>query len=173
MKFFQPNLYYEAYKDIDFHLLKSKGINTIFFDVDNTLVPHDCEIANDELIDYINKIKDMGFNVYVISNNNEERVKKFAQSLGIKYYAFAMKPLKKTYRKIVEENNLHDYNIAIVGDQLLTDVLGGNRMNYLTIYTKPLVTRDITYTKVNRVFEKVILKYLNKANKLNQGVYYD
>ncbi|MFI3283793.1 MAG: YqeG family HAD IIIA-type phosphatase [Erysipelotrichaceae bacterium] len=173
MKLFSPNLHHKTYKEIDFNRLKERGINTLFFDVDNTLVPHDCAYPDDILKDEITRLKTSGFQIFVISNNKEERVKAFADQLDLKYYAFALKPTKLTYRKIIKENQLDQSKIAIIGDQLLTDVLGGNRMGLFTIYTTPLVSRDINFTKINRLFEKQIIIWLKKHHKLDEGVIYE
>ena len=172
MRLFRPNITYNTYKDIDLNLLISKNIDTILIDIDNTLAAHDEALPSDEAKAFINKIKDKGINIFTMSNNNEDRVSLFSDALNVKGYSFSLKPLKKTYRKILKENtNIN--NVAIIGDQLLTDILGGNRMKFITIYTKPLVNKDITFTKFNRFFERFILNILEKKNLLKVGEYYE
>ena len=171
MRLFRPHITYNHYLDIDLTLLKDLGINTILFDIDNTLAPHDQKDATKDNIDFILKTKSMGFKVFIISNNVEERVETFAKDLNLKTYPFAMKPLKKTYQRIVKEND-HLGKIAIVGDQLLTDILGGNRMKFITIYTKPIAPRDLNVTKINRNFERVLLNNMKKKGLLEVGKYY-
>ena len=172
MKLFRPNITYRSYKDIDLDFLLSKNIDTILIDIDNTLAPHDESLPSKDAIEFINNVKEKNINIFTISNNNEERVSTFSKGLNVKGYSFSLKPLKKTYKKVLKENpNLG--NICVIGDQLLTDILGGNRMKFMTIYTRPLVQKDITFTKFNRFFERFIINRLEKKNLLNLGEYYE
>lgn len=173
MRYFSPNLYYSSYLDIELSLLKKKGFTNLFFDIDNTLVAHDQELPDATVVHYLEQLQLDGFKVYLISNNNESRVKRFAKILNVPHFWFSMKPLKRTYRKIIKEYNLNPKTIAVIGDQLLTDVLGANRMGLFVIYTQPLVKNDISFTKINRLFEKVIIKRLNNKGKLEKGVLYE
>lgn len=172
MRLFRPHITYKSYKDIDLNLLLNNNINTILIDIDNTLAPHDEQLPNSDVIKFINDIKNKGFNIFTLSNNSLDRVNMFSNALDVKGYSFSLKPLKKTYKKVLKENpNLG--NICVIGDQLLTDILGGNRMKFMTIYTRPLVQKDITFTKFNRFFEKFIINRLEKKNLLNLGEYYE
>ena len=172
MRFFRPHITYNHYNDIDIKLLNRLNIITIIVDIDNTLAVHYDTKPDKSAIEFINKLKNNGFNIFAMSNNTKERVSTFCKDLDIKGYHFSLKPLKRNYKKLIRENNI-DNKVAIIGDQLLTDILGGNRMKFTTIYTKPLVDKDIKWTKLNRIIEKVIIKRLNKNNLLEVGKYYE
>lgn len=172
MRIFRPNLTYQSFLDIDIKLLLEKNVKTLLIDLDNTLVAHDVSLPTKEVFDFINKVKNNNINIIIISNNTKERVELFVKELDVPYYHFACKPSKITYKKIIKELN-PSLKIACVGDQILTDVLGGNRMKFITIYTKPLFKKDLSFTKINRIFEKMILNNLEKNNKLNIGEYYE
>ena len=87
--------------------------------------------------------------------------------------AFARKPLKQTYRKMLRDLHYAPHQVAVLGDQLLTDMLGANRMHFYTILTKPLVSRDLNCTKVNRVFEQMVFRVLERQGKIKRGEYDD
>ncbi len=172
MRLFMPNITYNSFNDINIELLVSKGVKTLLVDVDNTLVAHDVALPTKENFEFVKKVHDAGLEMIIVSNNNKVRVKTFADKLELPFYSFSTKPLKRTYKKILKDLNPQT-KIAVVGDQILTDVLGGNRMGFISIYTKPLVTKDISITKINRIFERKILKNLEKNNRLNIGEYYE
>lgn len=103
----------------------------------------------------------------ILSNTNKyKKVKKVADILGLKYLYFAHKPSKRGFEKARKILDLPAKQIAVVGDQIFTDVLGGNRCNMYTILTKPIDTRDIWLTKFKRPFENLVIKrYLKKERR--------
>ncbi|NBK97783.1 MAG: YqeG family HAD IIIA-type phosphatase [Erysipelotrichia bacterium] len=169
IKLFNPNKYVKDYRYVDLVQLKKQGIKLIICDIDNTLVAHDESHPNEAVIDFVNRVKATGFAFCLISNNFNERVTTFAQDLHVPTYPMAKKPLKLTYRKIMKEMGYQASEIASIGDQIMTDVLGGNRMHMYTILTSPLVQRDITSTKINRKFENIVFKWLAKKGYLVKG----
>ena len=100
-------------------------------------------------------------------------MERFASCFDAKCYPFARKPLKQTYRKMLRELRYAPHQVAVLGDQLLTDMLGANRMHFYTILTRPLVSRDLNCTKVNRVFENLVFHVLEHQGKLKRGEYDD
>ena len=173
LKYFTPARYIRNFKSLDFDWLKRQGIRILVLDVDNTLVAHDEKVANEEVIQFVHQLKEHGLQPVVMSNNNEPRVKLFASSIDVPYYFYSTKPLKRTYRKLLRDYNVKPQQCAVIGDQLLTDVLGGNRMKFTTILTTPLVTRDIPWTKLNRALENQVYKLLEKKHLLKRGKYDD
>lgn len=173
LKIFTPNKYIKSFKELDLNELKTNNIKLLICDIDNTLVAHDEAHPNDDVYAFIEKVRKSGLDFCFISNNKKDRVELFAKSLKVKTYHFAKKPLKITYRKIMKDYNVRGENIACIGDQIMTDVLGGNRNKIYTILTAPLVERDITSTKVNRIFENYVFKQLEKKNILKKGEFDD
>ena len=108
-----------------------------------------------------------------IARMQKDVVERFAGAVDAKCYPFARKPLKQTYRKMLRELHYAPHQVAVLGDQLLTDMLGANRMHFYTILTKPLVSRDLNCTKVNRVFEQMVFRVLERQGKIKRGEYDD
>ena len=103
----------------------------------------------------------------ILSNTNKkEKAKKMSEVLKAEYYIyFAKKPLKFGFNKAKKKLNLENENIAVVGDQMLTDVLGANRSKMYSILVKPLEEKDIFITRFNRMIEKRILeRYLKNRS---------
>ena len=173
LKLFVPDLYIKDYTKLNLNILLQHNIKVLVCDIDNTLVPFDQSHPTDEVIAFIDKIKKSSIIPVLISNNNADRVSLFAQNLDVVFYPFAQKPLKKTYLKVIQDYQIKPEEVACMGDQLMTDVFGANRSHCYTILTKPLVKRDIHYTKINRVIEKVVFFLLRVFKLFDKGEYDD
>lgn len=162
LDFFLPNEHVKSVLEIDPAKLKEKGIKGIITDLDNTLVEWDRPEATPKLIEWFQKIKDHGIIITIVSNNNEERVKLFSGPLGIQYIYKARKPMGKAFRKAVHDMKLKNDEVVVIGDQLLTDVLGGNRSGLHTILVVPVAQSDGFFTKINRRIERSILNIMRR-----------
>lgn len=169
LKLFTPNYYIHSYRALRPEFLKEHHISLLICDIDNTLVPHDVALPDDEVKAFLKGIQDAGIQIVFVSNNVEERVKTFAQDLHIPYYFFALKPLPITYRKMLKDFHVKKSEVAVLGDQLMTDILGANMMRFYTILTAQVVERDLSFTKFNRVFENMVFSLLQKTGKLVKG----
>jgi uncharacterized protein len=165
MRIFIPNEYHKTIHDIDLVKLYENKIRLILTDLDNTLVGYDTELPTDEIVEFKNKANALGIKVVIISNNKEKRVKIFADKLEVEYTSSAKKPLKRNYRKYLKDYKRDE--IAIVGDQVMTDVIGGNRMGFYTILVDVINYRNEQFkTKFNRFVErKIIKRYKIKDDK--------
>lgn len=161
-EYFIPKMIIKCYNDLSIQELKRKGIRCLICDVDNTLIAYDEITFSDDARYFVDALKASKIELILISNNVHERIEPLAKILDVKAYAFAKKPLKKTYRTILLETGYHCSEVACLGDQLFTDILGANRMNLMSIYTYPLVNRDVIFTKINRSIEMKILKFIEK-----------
>lgn len=161
-----PKLYYKNVMEITLDILKKNNIKGLILDVDNTLIDFDKNMDPKVKI-WVKKLKQEGIKFCIVSNTNKvEKVKKVADTLQIPYFYFAKKPLKKGFLKAKEKMKLKNENIAAVGDQIMTDVIGANRCNMFSILVEPLSEKDIFITKVKRPIEKMIIKrYLLKMEK--------
>lgn len=171
LKLFTPNYYIHRYTALRPSFLLEQGIQLLICDIDNTLAPHDVAVPDEEAISFLRSIQDAGIQIVFISNNVEERVATFAKGLDIPFYPFAMKPLPKTYRKMLKDFHVERKHVAVLGDQLMTDILGANFMRFYTILTAQVVARDLSFTKVNRVFENMVFSLLKLTGKLVKGEY--
>ena len=172
MKKLYPNIYLKKVEDITIQTLIKNKIKLLILDVDNTLIDYYKNLS-EEVINWAKEMKGQGIKLYILSNtNNEEKVKTVAKKLDIKYKYFAMKPLKRGFKYVQKETNINPENIAVVGDQIFTDVLGGNRSKMFTILVEPIDSKkDYWYTAWKRPIEnKIKNKYKTKEEK-NNDVY--
>ena len=110
-------------------------------------------------------LKDKGIKFCIVSNSNKkEKVEKVAKELGIPFIYMGKKPFKSGLLKGADILKLNNENIAVVGDQIFTDVLGANRCNMFSILVEPINKKDIFITVVKRPLENYIIrKYLKKT----------
>lgn len=147
----QVNSIYE----IDLHALFKQGYRGIITDLDNTLVGAKAPLATPELIDWLKVVGQIGFQIVIVSNNQRERVTQFAEPLSLPFIYRAKKPTNASFRRALHIMNLEAGQTVVIGDQMLTDVLGGNRMGLYTILVQPISPADEGFfTKVNRRLEK-------------------
>ncbi|MFD2630899.1 YqeG family HAD IIIA-type phosphatase [Oceanobacillus kapialis] len=166
LKKFLPNEHVKSVFEIEPEVLKSKGIKGIITDLDNTLVAWDVKDATSEVMEWFKEMKENDIKVTIISNNNQERVKVFAEPLDTPFVFSARKPLSKAFKSVAKQMGMKKEEIVVIGDQLLTDVLGGNFAGFYTILVVPIVQTDGKITKINRTIERRILHYMRKKGKI-------
>src|SRR5690625_3754967 len=142
----------------------------IIIDLDNTLVPWNVNHATDKVIRWLKEMEKANIKVTIFSNNNKERVTVFAEPLGTPYIYKAKKPLQRAFKQAASQMQLNRDEIVVIGDQLLTDILGGNRAGFYTILVVPIVQSDAPITKFNRNLERLILNYFYRKGKLTRRV---
>ncbi len=164
---FYPKSYFKSVLEIDAKFFMEHNIKAILLDIDNTIL----DIKNnliDGLEEWVANIKKHNIKLCILSNtNNKNKAKKIAEKLNIPYIYFAKKPLRfgfKKAQKILEIENSNE--IAVIGDQALTDVWGANRCGMYSILVAPLAKKDILITRLTRVMEKRILKKYYKDNNI-------
>ena len=121
-------------------------------------------------------LKNKGLNIYVISNNHEDRVAKFSNDLGCKYSYMSYKPLTFKLNKFIKKEQLNKNEIIIVGDQLLTDIICSKGLKIKSILVTPACKGDLKKTKINRFFDNIIRrKQVKKGylNKFERSDYYE
>lgn len=156
--------------DIEPTFLLNEGKKGIIIDLDNTLVPWNVEHATEKIINWLKKMKDANIKVTIFSNNNKERVTVFAEPLGTPYIYKAQKPLQRAFERAKTEMDLKEDEVVVIGDQLLTDILGGNLAGFYTILVVPIVQSDAPITKFNRNMERLILNHFYRKGKLTRRI---
>lgn len=161
-----PKIYLNSVKEITIDLLNKNNIKGLILDVDNTLIDFDRKMP-EGIKERIEQLKENGIKCCILSNSNKiDKVSSVANSLGIPFIHFAKKPFKKGFNKAKDLLKLEVENIAMVGDQILTDVIGANRSHMFSILVKPIEEKDYLLTKIKRPIEKVIIQnYLKKQSK--------
>lgn len=157
-----PDLYLKSVKDITIEVLNKNNIKALILDVDNTLIDYYKNLSED-IIKWAESLKQQGITLYILSNTNkEEKVKTVAEKLKIEYEFFAKKPSKKGFIKIQKKLDIPEANIGVVGDQIFTDIIGGNRCNMFTILVDPVDKKDFWYTAWKRPIEDKIKRKIKK-----------
>lgn len=167
LKYFLPNEHVKSVFDIQPHTLEKKGIKGIITDLDNTLVAWDVKDATPEVIQWFKLMKDHNIKVTIISNNNQERVQVFSEPLGTPFVFSARKPLSRAFKTVAKEMGLRKEEVLVIGDQVLTDVLGGNLAGFYTTLVVPIVQTDGKITMINRKIERRILNYMRRKGKIS------
>lgn len=151
-----PKAHFNNVREIDIEFLRQNNIRALILDVDNTLIDYDKNLE-DGTIEWAQELKENGIKLYILSNSNKkEKVETVAKKLNIKYEYFAKKPLKRGFKKVQKELNEKAENIGVVGDQIFTDVVGGNRCKMFSILVEPIAEKDIWITMLKRPIEKAI-----------------
>lgn len=163
LKRFFPDYYIDSVFQIDLDDLKKKGIDSLIFDIDNTLVSYDVAKPTKEIIAFFKELQDKGFKICLFSNNTKERVIRFNTGLELIAIHRANKPLKAKFNKAIKLLGSHKGSAAIVGDQIFTDVYGGNRAGVTTILVAPVSDKDEWITKIKRGLERRLIGVYEKS----------
>ncbi|MCL1849399.1 MAG: YqeG family HAD IIIA-type phosphatase [Clostridiales bacterium] len=156
MKYLVPDLSVEQLADIDIGYWHDRGIRCVFIDLDNTISHWRQTSITDDAMALIDKARDAGLTVVIFTNASEDRAREAAWNAGIGYYASARKPLPKRYRRAIAELDYENREIMAIGDQIFTDVLGGNLTGCTTVLISPLSEVEHSGTKLFRLLEKLI-----------------
>lgn len=152
-----PNRFAPRLHDVPHQELEAAGIRGLIVDLDNTLLGfRETELGREHL-EWVAEAHARGFRIVMVSNNFSERVRTIAGQLGVGCIPNALKPLPFGFLRAKARLGLRRREIAVVGDQLFTDVLGGKMCGLYTILTEPIETKDFAITQVFRFFERLML----------------
>ncbi len=166
-----PQMYQKDIKSIPYQKLKKRGIKCLIFDLDNTIALIDQKIITEDTKKILTDLK-KDFKIIIISNNIKSRVMSYANYLECDFVSNAMKPLSKGFRKIRKKYHFQKNEMCMIGDQIVTDIFGGNRYGMFTILVDPLGKKDLKITSINRFIERRILNFYQKKNIMKKGEYY-
>ena len=172
MKLLIPKMYQESIYTIDYDKLKNKNIKCLLYDLDNTCIGFKEKLPTKELEELFKELTKKGFKVIIFTNARQKRVVPFVK-LHIICHASSRKPFKKNFKKIMKQYRLAKEEICIIGDQLFTDILGGNKVGINTCLVNPLTEEDLIFTKIFRMLEKLCFNRMQAKGILTKGEYYD
>lgn len=164
LRIFYPKRIADSAYVIDYEGLYKEGYRGIIFDIDNTLVEHGAD-ANPRVIQLMGRLKCIGFQICLISNNNEERVKRFNKDINVKYIYKANKPSKSSFIKAMKIMGTRIDNTVFVGDQLFTDIFGANRIGMMSYFVKPIGPKEEIQIVFKRKLERIVLKFYRRDLK--------
>lgn len=161
-----PKEYLGSVKEISIDLLEKNDIKGLILDVDNTLIDFDRKMP-DGIENWAQNLKNNGVKFCILSNSNKlDKIGAVAEKLDIPFIHFAKKPCKLGFEKAQKILGLAQNEIAVVGDQIMTDVVGANRSKMFSILVKPIDKKEHLVTRIKRPFEKIIIScYLRKKNR--------
>ena len=164
-----PKEYFDKIDKITIEYLKEHGIKALILDMDNTLINRSSQMP-ENVSSWAKELKGQGIKLIIVSNSNrKEKLEKISKILGIDYIFFAKKPLKSGLMKAARLLGEDVSNIAVVGDQLFTDVIGGNRCKMYTILVDALEDKDFWYTAWKRPIENRIKEKIKKLKSENKN----
>ncbi|MBP3706289.1 MAG: YqeG family HAD IIIA-type phosphatase [Clostridia bacterium] len=154
----KPNIKLDGITDISISLLKKYNITALLLDVDNTMSTHHGMVLTEGLMQWIDAMKKNGIKLRILSNSKENRVKPFAEKIGLPYISLGCKPLPFGYLRGAKALGTKRKNVAIVGDQIFTDILGGNCIGLKTILLTPIKLETTAGFRFKRKLEKIVYK---------------
>jgi len=157
-----PDLFIDSLLDIPLEKLAHRKIKGMIFDLDNTVTEWNNPEIRDDIIQWFKKLQATGITACLLSNNKGPRVMEAAKKLGIPYVAKATKPRRRAFRLAIDLLQTTPEETVVVGDQIFTDILGGNRMGLYTILVSPLSKREFIGTRCVRCIEWIALKKIRK-----------
>lgn len=161
---FFPDDYVASTYVIPFEKLYKEGYRGLIFDIDNTLVPHGAP-ADERAKKLFGRLKDIGFDCCLLSNNQEPRVKMFNEEIGVHYICDAHKPSVKNYQKAMEIMGTDLKSTIFIGDQLFTDVWGAKRTGIRNFLVKPIHPKEEIQIVLKRQLEKIVLYFYKKQRR--------
>lgn len=159
---FYPDIYLDSAYEIDFEALYRNGYRGVIFDIDNTLVPHGAP-ADARSVALFDRLRRIGFESMLLSNNKEPRVKMFNDAVHSRYIYKAGKPSAANYRRAMEIMNTAADTTVFVGDQLFTDIWGAKKAGILSILVRPIHPREEIQIVLKRRLEWIVLFFYKRS----------
>ncbi len=162
-----PTAIFNRAFDITPLYLKSNNIKALILDVDNTLTGHGSQKLPFEIEKWLSEMNGAGIKMMIVSNNFKKRVEPFARAINMDYCAFSCKPSPLGLARARKKLNVSKSEVALVGDQIFTDILGANVYNIKSLLVLPMYG-DVKFTiRLKRALEKPIIKaFVNKGNNI-------
>lgn len=170
IEIFCPNACVNSIFDINLRSLRARGIKGIIIDLDNTLVEWDNEELPEEVREWVRNARKMGFRICIASNGLKDRVESFARQLKIPAISKAVKPSKRPFLEALRILRTSPAQTVVVGDQIFTDIWGGNRLELYTILISPMSDREAVTTRVVRKVENGVVSRLQKKGLIPEEV---
>lgn len=165
---FYPDEYLDSAYEVDYEELYRKGFRGVIFDIDNTLVPHGAP-ADEKSVALFERLRGIGLESVLLSNNKEPRVKSFSDKVFSHYLYKAGKPGRKGYLRAMELMGTTPETTFFVGDQLFTDVWGAKRTGILTYLVKPIHPKEEIQIVLKRRLEWIVLFFYRCSLKKRAG----
>jgi len=169
-KILYPKMYVSAVTQIDPVYLKELGLKAVLLDLDNTIVRRDALHFPPDVSNWISELRSLGFKLCIVSNNSRGRVGTIAGLMDLPAVPRAVKPFVSCFRRALKLTGTSPGETALVGDQIFTDILGGNLTGLYTILVVPMKGKEFWGTRLfSRPLEKIVLARLKKCPEVFHG----
>jgi len=167
----KPKVYIDSIYNIDLKKLKKvKNIKGIIVDLDNTLIAWGGKEIDSRINEWIKEAKRLKLKLCIVSNTRSKRVAEFSEIFKIPYSSNSFKPFNTPFIKAIEILNTAPSETMVIGDQIFTDVWGGNRLKLFTILVTPIVKKDSIGTFLHRSLEKIIISFWLRRNIVKKEI---
>ncbi len=157
-----PDYMFKSISDIDEDFFRKNNIKNVILDIDNTLVPYTVATPDGKAAAFFERLKRENINVCLVSNNSRRRVEKFNEIHKFCYFFRACKPLTIAIRRAMRSMNAKKTETALIGDQVFTDVFGGNRVGITTVLVDPIEGKESAFFRFKRRWEKRVLDSMER-----------
>ena len=154
----KPKLVVETAADVDGDMLRRYGIRGVMVDLDDTLLASHDHVIPGANSAWIRGLRDDGFPVVLLSNGEPARVARLAAELDVAAFSLAGKPFPVAFRRGLAALDMPAEAVAMIGDQLFTDVVGANLAGMTSILVRPLSAGKWPHTRLARHLERLILR---------------
>ncbi|SHE94783.1 hypothetical protein SAMN02745164_01475 [Marinitoga hydrogenitolerans DSM 16785] len=162
-----PNEFVKSVFDIDYNKLKNKNYELLIFDFDNTLTTWRSEKLPEDVLNLFEKLS-KDFKILIASNGKDHRfnsIREILNKYNINVMGYSLKPFPFRIKKKIQELNIKPTHAVLIGDQLFTDIIAGNKSGFYTIKVEPLSSKERIITKILRFFEKISIKTMREKPK--------
>lgn len=155
---FKPKWWLKSVLDIDEKFIRENHLRGLILDLDNTLSMHGSPAAEQGVTEWLAQMRGIGMKMMVLSNNTKKRVAPLAKELGLDYISFGCKPLTVGVSRALRKMRLPRKSVALVGDQIFTDIIGGNLRGVNTVLVEPFHLENKKSFKLKRKLESAVFK---------------
>lgn len=157
-KYLMPDYIFDRFSDVTPEFLARIGVRALIIDIDNTLVTYDDAEPPEHVLSWFSALKGAGISASLVSNNTHERVNLFNRSLGLDVYPDSGKPSTKPLLLAMAAMGSSANDTAVLGDQLLTDVLAGKRLGLRAIVVPPIKDKKTMFFRFKRMLERPFIR---------------
>jgi len=160
LNYLKPNLYISNITELNLLKFRERGFNALLIDLDNTILPWGEWEVGEKVKGWIKEAYQLGYKICIISNASNSRITSISEILKVPFVNGWPKPWVRLYYKAFSLLGVTSKTSIIVGDQLFTDILGGNRCGAFTVLVKPLSKKEFFTTRLMRIFERIVFSRL-------------
>ena len=147
-----PTFRADALTDIPGDFFVSQGVRLLMLDFDNTIVPYTTDTPTPLMAAWLKWMTDCDMYVCVVSNSKNDRVQKFCKDHGLHCITRAKKPFRDGIRRCLRKFSCKPEQAILIGDQIYTDVLGGNCCGVKTVLVRSIHNHNF-WLKLRHVAE--------------------